>query len=211
MVLVANPSRQRPVALGTREAIHIKEAIAPCRLLHLSISLFCIDRIALICSISHSFAILKPSHSFLDITIIDQNQIHGKKKKGPHNSIPYSIHEEEATNPQIRIQQQAKMHSKAALPILAASGAVAGGSGPEHGGPDGGGNAVVDAFVTYVAQPTTFTFQEKCYTATTPGDVTVTNCPCTVQTVCISPSWGVQRWILLYPVIYGYQARSIVY
>lgn len=103
------------------------------------------------------------------------------------------------------------MHSKAALPILAASGAVAGGSGPEHGGPDGGGNAVVDAFVTYVAQPTTFTFQEKCYTATTPGDVTVTNCPCTVQTVCIPLSWGVQRWILLYPVIYGYQARSIVY
>lgn len=81
VVLVANPSRQRPVALGTREAIHIKEAIAPCRLLHLSISLFCIDRIALICSISHSFAILKPSHSFLDITIIGHNQTHRKKKR----------------------------------------------------------------------------------------------------------------------------------
>lgn len=42
---------------------------------------------------------------------------------------------------------------------------------------------VVNSFVTYCPQPTVFTWKDVCYTAKTPGPVTVTNCPCTITTV----------------------------
>lgn len=42
---------------------------------------------------------------------------------------------------------------------------------------------VVNSFVTYCPEPTVFTWKDVCYTAKTPGPVTVTNCPCTITTV----------------------------
>lgn len=45
---------------------------------------------------------------------------------------------------------------------------------------------VVDVFVSYCAEVTTFTVNDVCYTATTPGQyITVTDCPCTVETVSV--------------------------
>lgn len=43
---------------------------------------------------------------------------------------------------------------------------------------------VVDSFVTYCPQPTVFNWEDHYYTVTAPGDLTVTNCPCTIETVC---------------------------
>lgn len=43
---------------------------------------------------------------------------------------------------------------------------------------------VVSVFVSYCTEATTFTVNGVCYTATTPGEyVTVTDCPCTVESV----------------------------
>lgn len=42
---------------------------------------------------------------------------------------------------------------------------------------------VVSSFTTYCPQPTVLTFNEVCYTVTTPQVLTVTNCPCTIVTV----------------------------
>ncbi|CAN8105882.1 unnamed protein product [Discula destructiva] len=47
---------------------------------------------------------------------------------------------------------------------------------------------VVDYFVTVCAEPTTFYVSDECYTATSSNQpVTVTNCPCTVESVCTTP------------------------
>lgn len=49
---------------------------------------------------------------------------------------------------------------------------------------------VVNVFVTYCATTTTFTINGVCYSATTPGQyITVTNCPCTVQSVSLCPPY----------------------
>lgn len=42
---------------------------------------------------------------------------------------------------------------------------------------------VVNSFVTYCPVPTVITWKDVCYTAKTPGPVTITNCPCTITTV----------------------------
>lgn len=42
---------------------------------------------------------------------------------------------------------------------------------------------VVDYFVTYCAEPTTFYINDDCYTATADQYVTVTDCGCTVESV----------------------------
>lgn len=42
---------------------------------------------------------------------------------------------------------------------------------------------VVNSFVTYCPKPTVITWKDVCYTAKTPGPVTITNCPCTITTV----------------------------
>lgn len=42
---------------------------------------------------------------------------------------------------------------------------------------------VVNSFVTYCPVPTVITYKDVCYTAKTPGPVTITNCPCTITTV----------------------------
>ncbi|KAG6366481.1 hypothetical protein INS49_000658 [Diaporthe citri] len=41
---------------------------------------------------------------------------------------------------------------------------------------------VVNSFVTYCPVPTVITWKDVCYTAKTPGPVTITNCPCTITT-----------------------------
>lgn len=43
-----------------------------------------------------------------------------------------------------------------------------------------------DIFVTYCESETTFFINGERYAVTTPGQVTVTNCPCTVTTVSLS-------------------------
>jgi hypothetical protein len=42
---------------------------------------------------------------------------------------------------------------------------------------------VVNSFVTYCPRPTVITHKDHCYTAKTPGPLTITNCPCTITTV----------------------------
>jgi hypothetical protein len=70
------------------------------------------------------------------------------------------------------------------LTLIAASGAAAQTGVPWP--PSGNGTLhtmVVDSFVTYCPKPTVFHHKDECYTAKTPGPVTVTNCPCTITTV----------------------------
>lgn len=64
---------------------------------------------------------------------------------------------------------------------------------------------VVNSFVTYCPEPTVFTWKDVCYTAKTPGPVTVTNCPCTITTVSnmsITPCVCVYIHVYIYIYIY---------
>ena len=94
------------------------------------------------------------------------------------------------------------MQTKKILPVIAAaSGAVAqtavllpsGGPPPAGPGPEVPASpltitTVLDSFVTYCPEPTVFTYNDECYTAMTPGELTITNCPCTVESVRIMAS-----------------------
>lgn len=57
---------------------------------------------------------------------------------------------------------------------------------------------VVDSFVTYCPVPTVITWKDVCYTAKTPGPVTITNCPCTITTVSHILSLSLSLYIYIY-------------
>lgn len=77
------------------------------------------------------------------------------------------------------------MQMRNLLTLLAASGAAAQRTGIPPPAINGTitTTIVVNSFVTYCPVPTVITWKDVCYTAKTPGPVTITNCPCTITTV----------------------------
>ncbi|POS80670.1 hypothetical protein DHEL01_v200917 [Diaporthe helianthi] len=78
------------------------------------------------------------------------------------------------------------MQMRNILTLLAASGAAAQSTGLPPPMPANGTmttTMVVSSFVTYCPKPTVITYNDQCYTAKSPGPITITNCPCTITTV----------------------------